>query len=249
MHQVSGLKIWKNSITPTGGILVVGFLAAFFSLVRWLGMFGPPSLRFVLPLGFLIMAVSPWIILGPEGRRQIGFKRPARFVDFGSAILLGAVAAATCFALGIALFDHSRDNWFVTIADNYRKTMKTAGFSTLQLHLIFTTPALIFSPFGEEIFFRGVFQRGLEERLDRKTATFIECAVFGIVHLCHHGIIATAAGLTVLPLSGGIWMVLMFGTGWLFASIRKASDSLWPAILSHMAFNLTMNGIIFSLLW
>lgn len=249
MLQVSGLKIWKKSITSTSGFLIVCFLAVFFSFVRWVGMFGPSSLRFVLPLGFFIMAVSPWILLGPEGRRQIGLKRPIRFPDFGTAFLLGSLAAATCFALGVALFDHSRDNWFLTIADNYRKTVRTAGFSTLQLHLIFTTPALIFSPFGEEIFFRGVFQRGLEERFDRKTSTFIECAVFGIVHLCHHGILATTTGLTVLPLSGGIWMVLMFGTGYLFAVIRKRSDSLWPAILSHMAFNLTMNGIIFSVLW
>lgn len=249
LNQDSASKIWRASISPAIGLWTVCVLAAIFALVRWFGIFGPPALRFILPLGFMVMTVTPWMLLGKEGRRRIGLKRPARFGSLGTAFLLGAAAAIVCFALGIALFDHTRDNWFLTIADTYRKTMDTTGFSKILLHLVFTAPALIFSPFGEEIFFRGVFQQSLEGRLGGKGGTVVECAVFGIIHLCHHGILKTATGLTILPLSGAIWMVLMFCTGFLFAGIRKRSDSLWPAILSHMAFNLAMNWIIFSLLW
>ena len=34
----------------------------------------------------------------------------------------------------------------------------------ITLHLVFTIPALLFSPIGEEIFFRGFLQQALQTR-------------------------------------------------------------------------------------
>ena len=48
----------------------------------------------------------------------------------------------------------------------------------------------------------------------------------------------------VFPLSGAIWMALIFGLGVLFAFLRQKSGSLVAPILSHAAFNLTMNYTI-----
>jgi len=75
------------------------------------------------------------------------------------------------------------------------------------------------------------------------------CAAFGIVHLCHHGLALGAAGVTIRPFSGALWVVLMFLVALLFAEIRKRSGSLFSAMASHAAFNATMNFVIFAFLW
>jgi membrane protease YdiL (CAAX protease family) len=59
----------------------------------------------------------------------------------------------------------------------------------------------------------------------------------------------TATGLTLRPLSGGLWVVLMFGAARLFAYLRKGSGSLLPAIVAHICFNLVMNLTVFGFLW
>lgn len=151
--------------------------------------------------------------------------------------------------LGIGLFGYGEDNWFVTIAGNYRGTLDTAGMDLLRLHLIFTLPALLFSPIGEEIFFRGFLQEALQDRYSVRTSTLLEAGLFGLVPLCHHGLSATVAGIELRPVSGLVWRVPMFCAALLFAWLRRASGSLYPAMAGHAAFNATMNGMIFAALW
>jgi uncharacterized protein len=241
------LPSWKATVIKPWSLVIA--LAIVFACMRAAGILGTANLRWMLPLGFVLMAALPWMVLTPEGRGEIGLKKPGRAWSYIPAILLGAVAASICFALGFALFDTGADNWFVSIASNYRQIMDTTGFGLLQLHLIFTIPALLFSPVGEEIFFRGLLQRALEEKLSLRSSTLIECAFFGLVHLCHHGLVMGSAGLRLLPLSGGIWVLLMFLAALLFASLKRHSGSLYTAMASHAAFNLTMNLFIFSVLW
>lgn len=216
--------------------------------MRGIATLGPARWRWLLPFSFVLMSAVPWLLMNREGRRQIGFQR-APLESYLLALVGGAVAALSCFALGAAVFGPSPDHWFMSIAGSYKRTIDTTGFSLLRLHLVFTTPALIFSPIGEEIFFRGFFQRALEERLSRRLSTTVECAVFGLVHLCHHGLVRTAAGFTLLPLSGALWVILMFSVALLFAWLRKRSGSLYPAIAAHASFNLVMNLVVFSVLW
>lgn len=212
-------------------------------------MLGPVGLRWMLPLGFVLMTVTPWVLLSAEGRRQIGLSGARHRSSYFQALAWGSVAALACFSIAWMLFGSGRDNAFMSIAGNYRSRLDTTGFSVLKLHLFFTVPAMVFSPIGEEIFFRGLLQRALEERLSAKASTLVESLAFGLVHLCHHGLMAGAAGWTLLPFSGGLWVVLMFSVAMLFAMLRRRSGSLFPALASHVAFNATMNILIFSYLW
>ena len=41
----------------------------------------------------------------------------------------------------------------------------------------------------------------------------------------------------------------MFALAWTLAWLRRASDSVLPAVLAHAAFNATMNSFIFAYLW
>jgi membrane protease YdiL (CAAX protease family) len=234
---------------PNNAWLIGIAFAALFAAMRFVGVLGPLNLRWVLPLGFTIMALLPFLLLTRPQRREMGLKILGVRRGYLIGIVGGAAAAFACFALGTALFGSGEDNWFVSIANNYRRQMDTTGWDLLRLHLVFTIPPLIFSPIGEEIFFRGYLQYALERRFSARVSTVAECAAFAVIHLCHHGLYFTAAGLSLRPLSGAIWMVLTFGAAMLFAWLRKYSGSLLPAIVSHAVFNLVMNVTIIEYLW
>jgi membrane protease YdiL (CAAX protease family) len=224
-------------------------LAVVFAASRAVGVLGPNGLRWLLPFGFTLMALTPFLLLDRSARRAIGLARPDNPRIFAIAVVTGGAAAFACFALGYALFGNTADNWFVTIAGNYRQVMDTTGWSITRLHLFFTIPAIIFSPVGEEIFFRGYLQYALERRFSARLSTIAECAAFGVVHVCHHGLILAAGGILVRPVSAPLWISLMFGAALLFAYLRKTSRSLWPAMAAHACFNLVMNITIFAFLW
>lgn len=247
MSTTTTTRVWRAS--PRVAFRAVVCLAALLAAMRATGMLGPASLRALLPLGFVLMGVAPWVLLTPQGRRQIGLRKASTYRAYVQAVLFGALAAVACGALGLALFGTGADNWYASIADYYRHSMPTTGFGLLQLHLVFTLPALLFSPVGEELFFRGILQRALEDRFSARAATTAECALFGLVHVCHHGLVATAAGITLLPHSAALWVLLMSAVAWMFAWLRTRSGSLYPAMAAHAAFNLAMNIFIFSLLW
>ena len=249
MPAPSQSPIWKYGSSAGIGLTVVLVATFAFTAMRAIGIFGPAGLRWLLPLGFLLMAVAPWALLNQRGRNEIGLTLPSGLSHYTWATVVGALAAITCFFIGYALFGTGEGNWFMSTANYYYTSLDTTGFTIVKLHLVFTLPALAFSPIGEEIFFRGLLQRALEEQLSIKSSTIVECAVFGVVHLCHHGLLFTAAGITILPFSAGIWVILMFSVALLFAWHRRRSGSLYPAIVSHSSFNLTMNIIIFSVLW
>jgi membrane protease YdiL (CAAX protease family) len=224
-------------------------LAVAFAAMRAMGTLGPATWRWLLPAGFVLMALTPPQRRDPAGPRGGGHTpAPHRGWD-GPARGRGALAALLCFATGAAVFGTGSGNWYVSIAGSYARMMDTSAFPPMMLHLVFTTPALLFSPIGEEIFFRGVLQGALEREMSARMATTLECGLFAVVHLCHHGVVRTADGLDWMPLSAVLWMVLMFGTAWLFATLRRRSGSLYPAIVAHMAFNGAMNGVIFGYLW
>lgn len=237
---------WKFSAATAFSLAII--LSLIFASMRAIGNLGPPMLRPLLPLGFVLMAVSPWLLLTAEGRRQIGFCKPARPAIYLQAILLGAAASFICFLIGYGLFGTGMDNWYVSIAANFSQTVP-ATLSTLQLFLMFTIASMIFSPIGEEIFFRGLLQRALEDRFSERTSTWIESVAFGLVHLCHHGLVVGAAGFTLLPRSAPTWFALMVLSALLFAWLRKRSGSLYPAMAAHVAFNFTMGCCIFVGLW
>ncbi len=227
--------------------LVLAF-AAVSSLMRAIAMFGPAAWRGLFMLTCIVMAVLPWVLLDREGRRRIGMQWPRRPLWLAAGLAVGVLAASACYWLGATLYGASAGNWFVSVARNYQ-LQPTAGWSLLQLHLVFTTVACLFSPIGEEIFFRGLLHGVLEERHGAVRATLYEAGLFALVHLCHHGIVLTAAGFALLPVSGALWVAQMFLLSLAFAWLRRRAESITPAILAHAAFNAAMNGWIFARLW
>lgn len=237
-------KIWsgKNSI-----FLIIGIIAGLlFAAIRAIGIIGPQAYRFVLPVGFIIMMLMPFIFLNKEGRRKAGLVKSKAAKYYLIAIAAGAALALVCFGSGWLLFGLSADNWFISIKNSYFRTFDTTGMSLQQLFIIFTGPALIFSPIGEEIFFRGFLQEALATKFSYRRSMIIDSIFFALIHLFHHGIVKDQAGqINFYPLSGFIWVLLMFGTAMAFATLKKNSGSIYPAIAAHTVFNLVMNLCIF----
>lgn len=235
-----------------GRTLGIGALALLLSVlflgVRALAMLGPSAMRGLFLLMCIAMIALPWLLLSPHGRYQIGLKFPNSGAWFAGALAVGVATASLCFLIGYLLYGNTADNWFVSVARSYRGP-PTAGFSILQLHLTFTIVACLFSPIGEELFFRGFLQKVLEQRASPRLSTHLQSGLFAVVHLCHHGILLTAAGVALLPGSAALWVLLMFALSWVLSWLRRASDSLLPAVLAHAAFNATMNSFIFAFLW
>jgi membrane protease YdiL (CAAX protease family) len=246
MHRIDVKPSWQALPFGIAGLTLAFVVAS--CAGRAAAMFGPASWRGLFALVCIAMAALPWLVLGREGRRQIGLKKSRHVAWLPLALGLGALAASACYLLGVTLYGASADNWFVSVARNYQ-LQPSAGWSLLRLHLTFTIVACLFSPIGEEIFFRGFLQKVLEDRHGRTRATLMEASLFALVHLCHHGILLGAAGFQLLPVSGALWVAQMFLLSLLFAWLRRGSDSILPAILAHAAFNAAMNGWIFARLW
>jgi len=230
------------------GFRLAILLAALAAVVRGVGMLGPQRFFWILPLGFIVMAVTPLLFFRREGRRRAGLRLPRRPQWLVWGVLLGALAAGLLFWLGVSLFGETSDNWFVSVRNSFPVTPEMAGLRTAQLFWIISIPSLIFSPLGEEIFFRGFLQQVVEERWNRRTGVIVDAGWFAAIHLFHHGILRIDGQVQILPFSGALWMVLIFGTGVLFAFLRHRTGSLVAPILSHAAFNLGMNYTIFYLL-
>jgi membrane protease YdiL (CAAX protease family) len=246
MQRIDVKPFWQALPFGIAGLSFAFVLLS--SAGRAAAMFGPVSWRALFMVICIMMAALPWLVLSRAGRRQIGLQRPRglRWVVLG--LVLGALAATFCYLFGAALFGASSEHPFVSVARNYQ-LQPTAGWSLLRLHLTFTIVACLFSPIGEEIFYRGFLHKVLEDRYGATRAGFTEAGLFALVHLCHHGILMTSAGLQVLPLSGALWVAQMFALSLLFAWLRRRGDSIVPAILAHAAFNTAMNGWIFARLW
>lgn len=246
MHPLDVKPAWRGAPTGIFGLTLVLVLVS--TAARAAAMFGPVSWRALFMVMCIGMIALPWIVLSREGRRQIGLCRPRRMTWLALGLLLGAVAASACFLLGMALYGSGPEHPFVSVARNYR-LQPTEGWSLLRLHLTFTIAACLFSPLGEEIFYRGFLQKVLADRHGALRATLVEAGLFALVHLCHHGILATPDGVRLLPVSGALWVMQMFLLALLFAWLRRRAGSVLPAVAAHAAFNAAMNGWIFGQLW
>jgi|CXWL01.1.fsa_nt_gi membrane protease YdiL (CAAX protease family) len=219
------------------------------AVMRAAGLFGPRTWAPLLPLSFVLMAALPWLLLPREGRRQIGVQRSRSAVWYVVALGAGGMAAWACGAIFSAVFGTGPEHAYQTIATYYQRQLDARGFSLVQLHLAFTLPALVFSPIGEELFFRGLLQRALQDKLPLALATLTEAGLFAAVHLLHHGLAPGMGGWVPSPLSAMLWVALMFVVALMLAQLRRASGSLYPAMAAHAAFNAGMNVFIFAWLW
>lgn len=116
------------------------------------------------------------------------------------------------------------------------------------LFVVMASTGMIFSPVGEELFFRGIVHVSFSKSLGDKKASLIDSTAFALTHISHFGLVYLSGVWKLLLLPTLIWIVSMFFASMLFFRIKKQSGSIWGAVICHAGFNLGMIYCIFYLL-
>lgn len=237
--------IWSRTTLVPPWLLSL-LLLALLAAARYYAVFGPPTARILFPLHCFVMWALPFIFLTPQGRRQIGLRAPAKTV---SNLALSALAGALCgfavFVLGIAIYGKSPDNWCVSIGDAFQLDQLRALMPPTVLFAVIALPAMILTPIGEEILFRGFIQQAFTLRWNAFVATLVNGLAFGLIHLHVHGLWRDSSGFHLRFVSGSLMVLLLAAVSAGFTLCRLRFNSLYTAMVAHAACNLAMIAAIF----
>jgi hypothetical protein len=198
-------------------------------------------------LVFVVMAITPFILLSKQGRKMIGLIPIKSYAWLTGSFVMGALFCTLVFLIGVGLFGYGHSNWFVYISQSYGAIPASAlgGPEKWTYFLIFAAVGMTFSPIGEEFLYRGLIHQCFTKRFGENGASVIDSLAFALVHLAHFGIIFSAGGWEFLPVPALLWMALMYMAGRLFYICRKKTGSIYGAVISHAGFNLAMTWFIF----
>jgi membrane protease YdiL (CAAX protease family) len=206
-------------------------------LIRFGGLWNP----LWIPVSMMLMWPLPWLLSPRPARRLLGFRAP-RAVGWFAWGALGAIGAlGVCAAAAWVAFGAGESNWFVHHARALQEPLSRVpeGMSLLGRFAVVTGPALLFSPLGEEILFRGYLRSVLAARWGEVAAQWGQAIAFGLVHLAHYGM------MPLQPVLIALWVPSMVGVGLVFGWVVRRSGSVWCAVAAHAVFNLALNAMVF----
>ncbi|MCC3157355.1 CPBP family intramembrane metalloprotease [Hymenobacter sp. 15J16-1T3B] len=234
---------WFRLDWRTGAWLLVAFSLLRFALVMHANVTRSYQ---VVALIFVAMVLLPFLVLTRAGRQQIGLRWPARWRGVLLGAVLGALSCAVLFYLTTLCFGLGEGNSLAYIAQSYSNLPPVlTEQNRLMYFLIFTGPSMIFSPIGEELFYRGLVHECFASSIGDGKASLADSAAFALVHLAHFGLVYVAGGWQLLPGPALLWAVSLFGACLLFSVACRQSSSVLGAVVAHAAFNLAMNYFIF----
>ncbi len=232
-------------IFPKEWILIILLYVLFF-IIRGVGSLGPENLRIIILVGFGLMWPLPFIFYSRPGWKVLGIKKIEKPWWILWGFLLGAGAALLVYFIGWGIFGNTNEHWYISLLDQVISEEDRILMSTAVLFSIVTFPAIIFSPIGEELFFRGLIHEAFKKSGKIWRGGIINSLAFGLIHVFHYGITyQPSTGLEFQSWTGLLWFFLMVGVSGIFTLCREKSESIFPAMISHAIFNLTMNVTIF----
>ena len=144
-------------IAPWGFSLVV---FAVLAAARFCAAWGPKQLQILFLLHVLAMWALPWIFLSGPGRKAIGLANPRKWLPaLLSSGIAGGIAGLLCFALGWATPHDSPSNLLAVVHSSLQLEQMRAAMPLPLILVAIGVPAVLLTPVGEEIFFRGIMQR------------------------------------------------------------------------------------------
>jgi membrane protease YdiL (CAAX protease family) len=195
---------------------------------------------------FIFMWFAPFIFLTKKGRTYIGIKKPDNYYWLLYSFLIGILACAVIYAVGVLLYNHSLNNWYVYISKSTTASVTHfTGATKFTRFLILAIIGMAFSPIGEELFYRGIIHGSFVPKRGEHSASIIDSQAFALTHLAHFGIIYIAGNWRFLFIPSLLWMFFMFLASRLFYLCKVRTGSILGAIASHAGFNLAMMYFIF----
>lgn len=236
---------WKRTFSPwlLGVILIFAWGIPRFWLVLEANRLG--SYQWI-PLVFITMALTPFLFFTKAGRLQMDWRKPDNKQWLGIGFLFGMACSTAIYGIGQFLFGSSIENWYVYIAQSYSNVPNPlSDGDRMTYFLIYATMSMLFSPIGEELFYRGVVHELLATRWGDNIASRLDSLAFALTHLAHFGIVYYLGKWQLLPIPAFLWIVLLFITCRVFFLARKKSGSILGAIVAHAGFNFGMVYWIF----
>ena len=140
---------------------------------------------------------------------------------------MGKLASHTGLGLGIGLGYFCVVTGIMALAGAYKVT--GAGASAVELVSMFCYFAIV--AVGEEIMFRGVLFRWLDEKWGFWVAILVSALLFGIIHITNPG--------------GTLWssIAIAIEAGLLLGAAYKWSGTLWVPIGIHWAWNFSQGNL------
>ena len=202
------------------------------------------------PIGAMmfISALMPFIFLSKYGRQQIGIKSTKYRWRLILPFIMGIGFSLFLYYLGKEWYDGSYRNWYVYIGNSYQIPEGIAGNNKLMMFSIMAITGMIFSPIGEELFFRGIVHGSFAKSIGEKRASVVDSLAFALTHVAHFGLVFTNGIWDFYPVPTLIWVLSMFVVSLMFFKAKKLTNSLLGAIVCHAGFNLGMIYAIFYLL-
>ena len=186
-----------------------------------------------------LSAIAPFLFLTKLGRNQIGITKPKKYKWLFSALLAGLIVSLLLHFIGQILYYHSFQNWYQYIG---KSLDKSKGFA------IIASMGMIFSPIGEELFFRGIVHTSFSKSIGEKKASLVDSSAFALTHISHFGLVFINNKWDFYLIPTLIWVASMFFGSLLFIAFRKKVGSILGAIVCHAAFNFGMTYCIFYLM-
>ncbi len=196
----------------------------------------------------LISAILPFIFLSKQGRKKIGIVRTKRIGWLLCALVSGLLFSFILYYLGQILYGNSYNNWYSYIGKSYNIPVIISQHDKLILFFITALTGMLFSPIGEELFFRGIVHSSFSKSIGNKNASIVESSAFAITHIAHFGLVYLGGQWKLLIIPALIWMLGMFIASLLFLYFKNRTDSILGAIICHAGFNLGMIFCIFYML-
>lgn len=202
----------------------------------------------LIGLIMFLSAIIPFVFLSKYGRNQIGIKTTRKLKYLILALGIGIGFSVILHFLGQGLYGKSYENWYVYIGKSYNIPENISVQGKRTMFLIMAIIGMIFSPIGEELFFRGIVHGSFAKSVGVKKASFIDSSAFALTHISHFGLVFVNKNWDFYLVPGIIWVLGMFIASLLFFEMKKRTDSLLGAILCHSGFNLGMIYCIFYLI-
>lgn len=193
----------------------------------------------------IVSALVPFLFLSRMGLVKIGFTRPTSIKWILYSFIIGLLISGIVYFIGIAFYSDTISNWYVYIGKSYNLPGEINAQDKFIFFLVFAGTGMIFSPIGEELFFRGIVHASFGKSLGERNATIVESLSFALTHLAHFGIVYVAGTWEFLLVPSILWVSAMFLTSLAFVQCKKKSGSILGAIVCHSGFNFSMIYFIF----
>jgi hypothetical protein len=201
-----------------------------------------------LGLIMVISAIMPFVFLSKYGRKKIGITKPQSYKWLFIALVCGLAASVFLYFLGYALYQNSYENWYQYIGKSYKIPAAISQQDKNIFFAIIAIPGMIFSPVGEELFFRGIVHSSFAKSVSETKASIVDSSAFALTHISHFGLVFINDKWDFFVVPTILWVISMFVVSMLFFAFRKLSGSIVGAMVCHSAFNVGMIFCIFYLL-